>query len=192
MPAPSARTKPSRSRSKGRLARVGSSLRVERARIEANPPRPMWVIAASLPPVIITSAWPYWMSLKASPMALAAEAQAVAIAEFGPRRPQLDRDLAAGGVDHQLGDGERADPRRALGHHRGVLGLELVQAADARADVDAAGVRRAGARSRSPSRRRPRCSRPWRTGRSGRGGGPPWRRTGRRGPSRGPGRRSGP
>src|SRR5512135_671015 len=89
MPAPSARTNPSRSRSKGRLARWGSSLRVERARIEANPPRPMWVIAASLPPVIITSACPSWMILKASPIALAAEAQAVATAVFGPRRPHL-------------------------------------------------------------------------------------------------------
>ena len=88
MPAPSARTKPSRSRSNGRLARGGSSLRVERARIAAKPPRPMCVIAASLPPVIITSAWPVWMILKASPIALAAEAQAVATAEFGPRRPQ--------------------------------------------------------------------------------------------------------
>ena len=46
------------------------------------------MIAASLPPVIITSAWPYCTSLKASPMAFAAEAQAVAIAELGPRRPQ--------------------------------------------------------------------------------------------------------
>ena len=87
MPAPSARTKPSRSRSKGRLARVGSSFRVERARIAANPPRPIRVIAASLPPVTITSAWPSWMCLKASPMALLAEAQAVATAELTPFRP---------------------------------------------------------------------------------------------------------
>ncbi len=87
-PAPSARTNPSRSRSNGRLARGGSSLRVERARIEANPPRPMWVIAASLPPVTITSAQPVWMSLSASPIALAAEAQAVATAEHGPFNPQ--------------------------------------------------------------------------------------------------------
>src|SRR4029079_4987293 len=84
---PLARTKPSRSRSKGRLARGGSSLRVDRARIAAKPPRPMWVIAASLPPVIITSAMPTWIARNASPMALAAEAHAVATAEFGPRRP---------------------------------------------------------------------------------------------------------
>src|SRR3954463_5957788 len=89
MPAPSARTNPSRSRSNGRLARVGSSLRVDRARIEANPPRPMWVISASLPPVIITSAQPAWIGFSESPIALAAEAQAVATAEHGPCRPHL-------------------------------------------------------------------------------------------------------
>src|SRR4051812_15236010 len=87
MPAPSARTKPSRSRSKGRLAWVGSSLRVERARIAANPPRPMGVIAASLPPQIITPAMPVWIARNESPMALAAEAHAVATADVGPRRP---------------------------------------------------------------------------------------------------------
>ena len=48
----------------------------------------MWVIAASLPPVTITSAQPVWMSLRASPIALAAEAQAVATAEHGPFSPQ--------------------------------------------------------------------------------------------------------
>ena len=58
MPAPSARTNPSRSRSNGRLARGGSSLRVDRARMDAKPPRPMGVMAASLPPVTMTSAWP--------------------------------------------------------------------------------------------------------------------------------------
>jgi hypothetical protein len=45
-------------------------------------------MAASLPPVIITSACPVWITLKASPMALVAEAQAVAMAEAGPRRPK--------------------------------------------------------------------------------------------------------
>ena len=47
-------------------------------------------------------------------MALAAEAQAVAIAELGPRRPQRIETWPLAGVDHQLGDGERADPRRPL------------------------------------------------------------------------------
>src|SRR5712691_8174317 len=56
MPAPSPMTKPSRSLSQGRLAWAGSSLRVESARIAANPPTPIGVMAASVPPAIITSA----------------------------------------------------------------------------------------------------------------------------------------
>ncbi len=46
------------------------------------------MIAASLPPVIITSARPDWMNRRASPIALAADAHAVATAEHGPWRPQ--------------------------------------------------------------------------------------------------------
>ena len=37
---------------------LGSSLRVERARMAANPPTPMGVMAASVPPAIMTSASP--------------------------------------------------------------------------------------------------------------------------------------
>ena len=59
MPAPSAGTNPSRSASKGRLARCGSSLRALRARITANPARPSWLMPASAPPVSITSATPW-------------------------------------------------------------------------------------------------------------------------------------
>ena len=53
----------------------------------AKPLSPMGVMAASLPPVIITSASSYWMARKASPMALVALAQAVTTAALGPRRP---------------------------------------------------------------------------------------------------------
>ena len=53
----------------------------------AKPARPMRVTAASLPPVIITSASPYWMVRKALPMELAALAQAVTMHSLGPRRP---------------------------------------------------------------------------------------------------------
>jgi hypothetical protein len=48
--------KPSRSTSNGRLARDGSSFRVESARSCANPPRLIGVIAASEPPAIIAFA----------------------------------------------------------------------------------------------------------------------------------------
>src|ERR1035437_4121273 len=89
MPAPSPMTKPSRSLSQGRLARAGSSLRVERARMAANPPTPMGVMAASAPPAIITSASQCWMMRKESPMEWALVVQAVAVAAFGPLAPNL-------------------------------------------------------------------------------------------------------
>ena len=79
--------KPSRSLSKGRLARSGSSLRVESARSAANPPTPIGVIAASEPPAIITSAASRLMISYASPMACAEAEHAVQVAEFGPLAP---------------------------------------------------------------------------------------------------------
>ena len=87
MPAPSPRTKPSRSRSQGRDAVAGSSLRVESARIAAKPPTASGVTTASEPPAIITSASPRRMMFAASPIACADVAQAVATAEFGPLAP---------------------------------------------------------------------------------------------------------
>ena len=57
-PAPSPRMKPSRSRSNGRLARVGSSLRVERAVRRLNPVTPNGWIMLCVPPESITSASP--------------------------------------------------------------------------------------------------------------------------------------
>src|SRR5208282_1496419 len=89
MPAPSPITKPSRSLSQGRLARAGSSLRVESARMAANPPTPMGVMAASAPPAIMTSASWCWMMRKESPMEWALVVQAVAVASFGPLAPNL-------------------------------------------------------------------------------------------------------
>ena len=80
-------TNPSRSLSHGRQARSGSSLRVDNARMAANPPTPIGVMAASVPPAIITSASLRWMILKASPMECALVVQAVAVASFGPLAP---------------------------------------------------------------------------------------------------------
>src|SRR5258707_4770 len=87
MPAPSPTKNPSRCASKGLLACEGSSLRVESAFIEANPPMPIGVIVASVPPQIIISAAPRSIILKESPIACAEAEQAVAVAEFGPRAP---------------------------------------------------------------------------------------------------------
>ncbi len=79
--------KPSRSLSNGRHAFSGASLRVDSARMAANPPSPMCVMAASEPPAIIASAAPRLISSAASPMACADAEQAVAVAEFGPLAP---------------------------------------------------------------------------------------------------------
>ena len=115
MPAPSPRTKPSRSLSNGRLALGGSSLRIDRARQATNPPRPIGVIAASAPPVTITSAWSHWIARKASPMAWAADAQAVATAVFGPIRPYSIEMVPGRRVGDHLRDDERADAGPARG-----------------------------------------------------------------------------
>src|SRR5919206_452239 len=71
MPAPSPITKPSRVASKGRDAVSGASLRSESAFMLANPPIAIGVTVASAPPVITTSASPYWIVRKASPIACA-------------------------------------------------------------------------------------------------------------------------
>src|SRR5204862_4399116 len=79
--------KPSRSLSKGRLARVGSSLRVDSARIAAKPPTLIGVMAASDPPAIIASASPRRIISNESPMAWADAEHAVHVARFGPFAP---------------------------------------------------------------------------------------------------------
>ena len=83
---PSDSTKPSRSLSNGREARVGSSLRVESAFIDANAERVSGVIAASAPPATMTSQSPRWMICIAMPMAWPLDAQADATEVLGPRR----------------------------------------------------------------------------------------------------------
>ena len=114
---------------------------------------PMGVTAASLPPVIITSASSYWIVLKASPMALVALAQAVGHRVVRAAQPVLDREVAAGGVEHQLGDGEGRDPVRPLVQQPLDLDLDLLQAADARAEDHAAAERSPPWRSPSPESR---------------------------------------
>src|SRR5881392_1748056 len=71
MPAPSLRTKPSRSLSKGRLASAGASLRVDSARSALKHATTSGLTTASEPPAIITSASPRSMIRYASPMACA-------------------------------------------------------------------------------------------------------------------------
>ena len=75
MPAPSPSTKPSRFRSKGRLAVSASSLR-ESAREAAKAATDMRVTEASAPPATIATASPRRITSSAVPSASAPEAQA--------------------------------------------------------------------------------------------------------------------
>ena len=79
-PAPSPITKPSRVASNGRDAVSGSSLRSDSACMLAKPPIAIGVTVASEPPVIMTSASPYWMVRNASPIAWALVAHAETVA----------------------------------------------------------------------------------------------------------------
>src|SRR3569623_3468214 len=88
-PAPSPRTKPSRSLSHGQNAAAGSSLREEWARADAKPPRPSGEIVDSAPPAIMTSASPYSIMRAAAPMQCNPVVHAVTMARFGPFNPYL-------------------------------------------------------------------------------------------------------
>ncbi len=80
MPPPSPITKPSRVASNGRDAVSGESLRSDSAFMFAKPPIAIGVTVASDPPVMTTSASPYWMVRNASPIACALVAQAEIVA----------------------------------------------------------------------------------------------------------------
>ncbi len=138
IPAPSASTKPSRSRSNGRLAQ-GRIVIAGRKRPHRGESAQSHVGDRGLAPAGDHHVGPAGLDQ------LERITDRVGRRRAGCRhrrartlQPPADRDLAAGGVDHELGDHERADPRRPLLHHHGVLRLELVEPADPRADHDAA------------------------------------------------------
>ena len=79
-------TKPSLSRSNGRDARSGSSLRFVIARQAQNPAIPIGLIGASAPPASMATASPRLMISNASPIALAPVEHAETIQWLGPRR----------------------------------------------------------------------------------------------------------
>src|SRR5260370_16217233 len=87
MPAPSLMTKPSRSRSNGRDARSGSSLRVLSAFMAENPAKPIATTEASEPPARKISASPNLIVRQDSPIALFDVAQAVTMHMLGPFSP---------------------------------------------------------------------------------------------------------
>ena len=78
--APSAITKPLRVASNGRDAAWGSSRPSASARIEQNPARISGMIADSVPPARIASAWPRMITSAASPIAQVPLAQAETMA----------------------------------------------------------------------------------------------------------------
>ncbi len=78
---------PSRSVSKGRLARWGSLFRVDRAFMALNPPTPSGQMQDSVPPAIMASASPRSMVLNASPMEWVPVAHAVTTQMLGPLAP---------------------------------------------------------------------------------------------------------
>src|SRR5688500_16067136 len=78
---------PSRSRSNGREALSGSSLRVLSAVMDENPARPIGIIDASEPPARKMSASPNLIMRHDSPIALLEVAQAVTMQRFGPCSP---------------------------------------------------------------------------------------------------------
>ena len=107
-------TNPSRSRSKGREARWGSSLRVLKARMAQKPPMPKGRMAASLPPANMTLASPILMVRQASPRAWVEVAQAEQVARFGPRRFVEHGKQARTHVQNEHGDHERGKPAGAF------------------------------------------------------------------------------
>ena len=109
MHAPSPITKPARVASNGRIASVGSTSSATSPRIAQKPARISGVIAASVPPARMMSAWPRTIVAAPSPIAVEPVAQAETGAKFGPVMPELDRDLAARRVDERGGDEERRD-----------------------------------------------------------------------------------
>ena len=78
-------TKPSRSRSKGRDAVDGSSLRCDRTLIMANAPNVSGASGASAPPASATSTVPARIAASACPIAVAPDAHEFAFPIAGPR-----------------------------------------------------------------------------------------------------------
>ena len=76
----------------------------------------------------------------ASPMAWAAEAQAVEMAVLGPQTPKWIEMLPAAAVGDHFRDDERADLVRSAVAIAAVLFLEFAEAADAAAEDDAAAI----------------------------------------------------
>ena len=170
------RPRPSRSRRASRRTAAtpsaGRSLRSDSAFMFAKPPIAIGVTVASEPPVIMTSASPYWMvRIRVADRVGAGGAgrhgRVVRALGVEAHRDDAGRDV---GDEHR--DEERADLARPALAIDVVLLLEALEAADAAADDDAGPVGIVVAPSSSPaSRHRLRPTRRPRTACTGR---PAW------------------
>ena len=130
---------------------LGSSLRVDSAFMLAKPAIVRPVIAASDPPVTMTSASPSRIMRYESPMACADEAQADTVAKFGPLSAVAHGDEARRRCRDEHRDEERRDPVGPLVSVGGAVVLEGLHAADAAADDDAGAIRGRARFSASPA-----------------------------------------
>ena len=103
IPAPSPRTKPSRSGAKGREAVRGSVLRIDSALMAPKAATVIGWRAASVPPATTTSARPSAMRSAPWAMASAPEAQAETGAWIPPRAPSSIPTAAAGALGMRAG-----------------------------------------------------------------------------------------
>ena len=126
----------------------------------AKPATPSRVSAASVPPVIITSASPYWIVRKALPMEFAALAQAVTMHSLGPRSPHWIETWPLAELAMSLGMVKAETLSGPLVSSRSCWVSSSAQAADAGTDHHAAAERivlgEVDAASPSRRRRRPR------------------------------------
>ena len=102
---------------------------------------PIGVMAASVPPVTMTSASSYWMALHGVADGVGGAGAGGGDGRVRAAQAVLDRDVAAGRVDHQLGNREGRDLVRALVEQPRMLRFDFVQPADAGAENDAAAKR---------------------------------------------------
>ena len=130
-------TKPSRSRSNGRLARCGSSLRVDIALMTVNAPKTSGESGASTPPASAARTSPRAMARNASPIATVPDAHEFPLATVGPREAELDRNVARRRAAEHRDRKQRSDGRQpALAKHV-VLFVGEGEPAERRTEVDA-------------------------------------------------------
>ncbi len=110
---PSPKTKPSRSRSNGREALVGSSLLVLRAVSRLNPVTPKGWIMLCVPPESITSASPRRMISTASPIALCCRRAGRQAVGVGTLSAEQSSQMPGGHVGFLLQFDRRVQPLHA-------------------------------------------------------------------------------